>query len=235
MVDGDEGDEAAQAFESLRAEVALLRRAVERLVAEQAEGGPAPDYSETLGVLANTITATAQRVDVLVKSPALSLTPQEISRQVTAAGSEARREDHRLLVAAKQAMEEVAARLGRQLRTHVVAVEQRRRLWWVGSGGLVAGMALWAGLAGPIARAMPADWQWPERMAARTLALPMWEGGQRLLRTAAPEAFASIAAGDRFVTANRKVLEACQKRANRTGKSARCTVKVEPIDRDVHR
>lgn len=234
-MDSDDGDEAVQAFESLRAEVSLLRRAVERLAVERANGEPAPDYAETLGVIANNITATAQRVDVLVKSPALSLTPQEISRQVTAAGTDARREDHGLFVVAKQAMEEAAARLGRQLHAHVEAAEQRRRLWWAGSGGLVAGMVLWASLAGPVARAMPSDWLWPERMAARTLALPMWEGGLHLMRTAAPEAVARLAAGDRFVSANRKVLEACQKRANRTGEKARCTVTVEPVDRDVHR
>jgi hypothetical protein len=235
MIEEDGEDEAARAFESLRAEVSLMRRAVERLAAERIDEGHTPDYSETLGVIANNITATAERVDALVRSPALSLTPEGISRQVTAAGGEARREDQRLLIAAQQAMEEVAARLGPQLYAHVGAREQRRRLWWVGSGGLVAGMALWACLAGPVVRTMPASWLLPERMASRILDRPMWEGGQRLMRTAAPEAFAGLAAGNRFVTANRKVLEGCQKRAKRTGKSARCTVKVEPVDRRIRR
>lgn len=47
MVDGE--DEAARAFEDLRAEVSLLRRAVERLAAEPSD---TPDYAETLGIMA---------------------------------------------------------------------------------------------------------------------------------------------------------------------------------------
>ena len=60
MADDDGEDEAARAFEGLRAEVSLMRRAVERLSAERADDSHAPDYSETLGVIAANITATAQ-------------------------------------------------------------------------------------------------------------------------------------------------------------------------------
>ena len=46
MANGE--DEAARAFEYLRAEVSLMRRAVERLAAERAEPSDTPDYAETL-------------------------------------------------------------------------------------------------------------------------------------------------------------------------------------------
>src|SRR3546814_6417993 len=91
----DGEDQAAQAFESLRAEVSLMRRAVERLAAERAEVPDVPDYSETLGVISRNLSATAQRVDALVKSPALSLTPEETGRQIDAASFKARREGTR--------------------------------------------------------------------------------------------------------------------------------------------
>ena len=197
MADGDGEDEAAQAFEGLRAEVSLLRRAVERLTAERADGGHVPDYSETLGVIANNITAIAQRVDALVKSPALALTPEEMNRQIAAAGSAGRAEDRRVIAAARQTIEEVATRLGRQLESHVMADEQRRRLWRVGIAGIAIGMALWAILAGPIARVLPASWLLPERIAARSLRMPMWESGQRLMRAGDPEAFAGVLVGNR--------------------------------------
>ena len=61
MADDEGPSEAAQAFQELRAEVTLMRRAVERLTAERMEVPEPPDYSETLGVIANNITATAQR------------------------------------------------------------------------------------------------------------------------------------------------------------------------------
>lgn len=225
-------DEAARAFESLRAEVSLLRRAIERLAAERAEDTHGPDYSETLGVIANNITATAQRVDALVKSPALSLTPEETSRQIGAASFDARREDHRLFVAAKQGMDEVAAKLGRQLHSHTEAGEQRRRLWRVGLAGLASGMVLWAIFAGPIVRILPASWLVPERMAARSLRMPMWEGGQRLMRAGDAQAFAGVLAGNRLVTANRETLETCRRQVAKAGKAVRCVIEVGTGERD---
>ena len=226
MADGDGEDEAARAFDDLRGEITLMRRAIERLAAERAEDTHGPDYSETLGVIANNITATAQRVDALVKSPALSLTPEETSRQIGAASFDARREDHRLFVAAKQGMDEVAAKLGRQLHSHTEAGEQRRRLWRVGLAGLAVGMALWAILASPIARILPTSWLLPERMAARSLRMPMWEGGQRLMRAGDAQAFAGVLAGNRLATANRETLEACRKQAARANKAVRCAIEV---------
>ena len=119
MTDDDGEDQAAQAFENLRAEVSLMRRAVERLAAERGEMADAPDYSETLGVISRNLSATAQRVDALVKSPALSLTPDEITQQIGAAGYMVRREDQRLFAAARQSLEEMAAKSGRQLHSHI--------------------------------------------------------------------------------------------------------------------
>ncbi|MET0376493.1 MAG: hypothetical protein ABW128_19850, partial [Rhizorhabdus sp.] len=97
MTESDGGDEAARAFEGLRGEVTLLRRAVERLTAERAGNGDAPDYSETLGAIANNITATARAVDALVNSPALALTPEELNRRIVEAGVAGRSEDRRAI------------------------------------------------------------------------------------------------------------------------------------------
>lgn len=229
MTADDEGpDEAAQAFEELRAEVTLMRRAIERLTAERFEMPEQPDYSETLGVIANAITATAQRVDRLVKSPMLAMTPEHLAGRITAAASTARQEDRQTIATARTGLEDAT----RQLHGYVVSArrgdEQNRWLMWSAIGGVVVGMILWAVFAGVVARAVPASWQWPERMAARSLDLPMWEGGQRLMQAASPEGFDNIAAGDRIVTANRKVLEACQKQANKAREARRCTISIAP-------
>lgn len=227
MADEDGGDEAAQAFEALRAEVTLMRRAIERLAAERTELPELPDYSETLGVISNNLTATAQRVDALVDSPALRLTPDALGREIAAAGGTARAEDHRALAAARSSLEDVTARLTRALREDRLAGEQN--LWLAGacSIGLVLGMVVWAAFAGPIARAMPASWQWPQRMAARTLDMEMWEGGQHLMATSSPSAFGAIVAGDRIVAANRDALAACQRAATKAKKPVHCTIEVK--------
>ena len=226
MTDEEGPNEAAQAFEELRAEVTLMRRAVERLTAERMEVPEPPDYSETLGVIANNITATAQRVDMLVKSPMLAMTPELLAGRITAAASTARQEDRQTIATARTGLEDVT----RQLHSYVVSArrgdEQNRWLMWTAIGGVVLGMVLWAVFAGVVARAVPASWQWPEKMAARMLAMPMWEGGQRMMQAASPSAFAALATGDRIVAANREALEACRKRANRERETVRCTVSI---------
>lgn len=228
MTDDDGGeDQAAQAFENLRAEVSLMRRAVERLAAERAEVPDAPDYSETLGVISQNLSATAQRVDAMVHSPALALTPEEITRQIGAAGYTVRREDQRQFTAARQALEEMTARIGRQLHSHIEAGEQRRRLGHAGLIGLIAGMAVWAILPGPIARAMPESWHLPERMAARTLAMPMWDGGQRLMAVAGSDAWRGITGAATLARDNRDAIGACRTAAARAKKAVRCTIQVK--------
>lgn len=225
MADGE--DEAARAFEDLRAEVSLMRRAVERLMAERAEPSDTPDYTETLGIISRNLSATAQRIDAVVNSPALRLTPHEIGRQIIEVGTAGRSEDRRAIAAARQVIEEVATKLGRQLDSHLMADEQRGRVRRIGLLGLVLGMVMWATLAGPIAWTMPPGWLWPERMAARTLRMPMWEGGQRLMRAASPGAYAGILAGNRLVAANRETLEACRKRAGKVHKTVHCSIVVK--------
>jgi len=229
MADGQ--DEAARAFEDLRSEVSLVRRAVERLMAERAEPSDTPDYAETLGIISRNLSATAQRIDAVVDSPALSLTPQEISRQIIEVGTAGRSADRRAIAAARQVIEEVATKLGRQLDSHLMAKEQGRQMRHVGLIGLVLGLVLgmvvWATLAGPLARAMPPDWLWPEQMAARMLRMPMWEGGQRLMRAASPQAFAGILAGNRLAATNRETLEACRKRAGKVRKTVHCSIEVK--------
>ena len=226
----EEGSAATQAFEELRAELTLLRQAIERLIAERTELPDAPDYSETLGVISHNLSGTAQRVDALVNSPALSLTTAEINRQIIEVGTAGRSEDRRAIAAARQVIEEVGTKLGRQLDSHVMADEQRRRLWQVGLAALAAGALLWAILAGPLARAMPARWLWPEWMAARSLRMPMWEGGKRLMRAGNAQAYADVQAGNRLVVANRDALAVCRKQAAWAKKAVRCTIQVKVED-----
>jgi hypothetical protein len=229
--DDNQGADAAEAFEAMRGELALLRRAVEGLAAERG-GQDVPDYTETLGRIQQGVNATADCIavinDVIARSPALAIPPEQMAQRIAAAGSAARREDQAVLAKAGEDKARVMAELRAIAGSAWARADQRNRQLWFGLGGVAAGILAWAIVPGLIAREIaPANWQWPERMAARTLDLPMWEGGQRMMRAAAPDAFANIAAGDRIVTANREVLEACLKRANRMREGVRCTVNIE--------
>lgn len=228
MNDDHEPDAAAEAFEGVRGELALLRRAVERLAAERAEVPEIPDYSETLGRMAKALNATMQNVAVLAKAAEDNVAPRYVADRIVAAGAHARDEDRRMIASAGEKMEHATRALHGIGGVARRADEQRRTLWQVGAGACLGGALLWTVLPGVVARALPDRWQVPEWMAARTLDLPKWEAGQRLMRAAAPDAFANIAAGDRIVTANRVALEACQKRANKADETVPCTVRIAP-------
>jgi Ti-type conjugative transfer relaxase TraA len=198
-----------------------------RLAAERMELPEPPDYSETLGVISNNLTATAQRVDALVKSPALRLTPEAMGRQIETAASIARAEDHRALMTARQSLDDTTRQLRGYMMSQRQAFDQNRWIWLTAAIGLVAGMVIWAIFAGIVARSVPASWQWPERMAARSLHMKMWEGGQRMMEAASPSAFGAIVAGDSIVTANRDTLVACQRAATKAKKRVHCTIEVK--------
>ena len=70
-------DAAAEAFEALRAEVAQLRTALERLAP--------PDYSPTLAAIAQSLAA-------MEAHPALRLTPQDLASQVRQASEAAQQQ-----------------------------------------------------------------------------------------------------------------------------------------------
>jgi hypothetical protein len=213
----------------MRGELALLRRAVEGLAAERS-GQDMPNYTETLGVLqqgVNTAGENIARIGQFLKAaPALAMTPEQMAQRIAAAGNAARREDQAALAKAGEDKAGVMAELRAIAGSAWTRADQKNRQLWFGLGGVVAGLVLWAILAGPIARAVPESWQWPEKMAARSLRMPMWEGGQRMMRVASPDAFAAIVAGDRIIAANREALAACRKRANKAHDGIRCAVKL---------
>ena len=111
----DQLDDATQAFDDLRAEVAVLRRAVEAL-------GPAlkenrsPDYSLSLGHIAKAQAAIGTRLETIEGHPALRMTPatfsEQLERVVTNASREARREAEDLVQGISVVSRDVQAMLG---------------------------------------------------------------------------------------------------------------------------
>ena len=234
--DIQEGGDPAEAFDRLRAviegqdrELALLRRAVEGLAAERAAIDMA-DYSETLGHLQQGVDGATGQLDhigkMLAAAPVMAMTPEQMAQRIAAAGSAARREDQAALAKAGEDKARVMAELRAIAGSAWTRADQRNRQLWFGLGGVAIGILAWAILAGAVARAVPESWHWPEKMAARSLRMPMWEGGQRMMHAASPDAFATILAGDRIITANREVLEACRKRANKTRDEIRCAIQL---------
>lgn len=178
-------DAAAEAFERLRSEVALLRRAVEGLAAD-ADAEPI-DYSPTLAELSEALAEVNTQVTALGERAVLALAPERLGSlfQIAAARVLARpvAELERDRSALGQATE--ALRVARQ--ADIARSRSWRRLLGLVGGGTVLGGALWGLLLGPLARVLPTSWSAPERLASATLALPMAEAGERLLGRGDPE------------------------------------------------
>ncbi len=181
------GDTAADAFERLRSEVALLRRAVEGLSTDL--GGEPVDYSPTLAELSEAIADVTTQVTTLGERPLLALAPAQLGFLLQQAAA-------RVLARPVAELERQRAALGQATQAldaarHADAARRQtwRRMASLVGAGAVAGATLWTLLLGPLARVLPASWGAPERRAAATLALPMAQAGERVLRRGDPEAW----------------------------------------------
>ena len=159
-------DPAAAAFEALRREIASLNVAVAGLADERAS---APDYSETLGEITKGVAVAVARMGKLAASPALSLTPAEMARQITAASDETRRQDRVALQQAEERLQRAARDLRGWIDAARLASAQNWRRLQVMLAGLVGSAVLGATFPAVVTRAAPEQWAWPEKSAARVL------------------------------------------------------------------
>ena len=152
-----------------------------------------------------------------------------MASQIATAATTARREDARLVAEARAGLDQVAREIGNRLASARRGDEQNRWLYVIGVSGAVLGLLLYALLAGPIARATPDSWRWPERMAVRVLdERSLWDAGQRLMQTAAPESWGAIVAASPLTDGNREAVQACRERAAKAKEPVRCTIEVKP-------
>lgn len=243
MSDDHERDAATEAFTGLRAdverqgeEIVLLRRAIEGMAAARAEVPDMPefpDYSETLAKQLQGIAIVMREVAALQKLPALDMTPEQMAARITAAGATVRRADHDALTRAASDMTAAAREVRGIVASAWTAERQRMHQLWFALGGLVVGILLWMVLPGLVARELaPASWQWPEKLAARSLGVDsMWAGARRMAAVGAPDTWNMMIDGADLERENQAALARCRKAA-RDGKPVKCTVMISPVDGD---
>jgi hypothetical protein len=217
-------DPAADAFERLRSEVALLRRAVEGLAA--GPGAEPIDYSPTLAELSDAIAEAKAQVTALGERPALALAPEQL-------GALLRQATERLLAKPVAELERERAVLTQAidaLRAAHQTETGRARSWRRGAAlvatGAAAGVIVWGLLLGPVLRTLPAAWGLPERMASATLALPMGAAGDRLLRRGDPRGWEALQLFRRLEDGQTDDLRRCLARST-DAKARTCTLKLQ--------
>jgi hypothetical protein len=221
-LDDDQAGDPTRAFEDLRAEVSVMRRAVEALPGTLKESLPAapPDYRSDVGKVAQVLAAVVGRLDVLEKHPAMRLTPEQYRQAIAREGNELMRDAADKLQAATQeqnrARGELAGMIGTMRR-------QRDQAFWLIALPLAAFVLTL--LASPVVLGeLPFGWNLSA--AATVMKADRWDAGWALLRAANPGDAGDAAAGYNLVQSNRAALVACQLGAAKEGKDQKCTITV---------
>lgn len=224
-LDGDI-DPATQAFARLERQMALMRRAVEHLSTERTDTA-VPDYSATLGKLAGDLAKVTQAVAQIAAEPALKHTPQTMAECIAQAAEITRRSDHERLLQAQIELGTAGEDLRRIVGTIRTAAEQRQRTIKVAGVGVLIGVLLCAGLAGPIARSMPDSWQLPERMARRALGAPtLVDAGARLLRSADSARWVEVVEAAKLSADNREAISRCKGMVKKERRAVNCQLRI---------
>ena len=222
------GDDPEAAFERLRGEVSLLRSAIEGLTAAR-ESIEIPDYEPTLERTEKILVALVHQIDGLSKRPAMMITAEAMGSRVNASVADATAELRNLVNSTRGDMTTATRDLQSITRSRRDRDTQDRWLIGIGLGSAGLAILLYALLASPIARLMPASWLWPERGAMRVLGEPtMWDAGARLMARGSPASWEMIVAANPLADGNREALQACRVAATKAKKPARCTIEVKP-------
>lgn len=171
-------DDPAYAFEALRGEVSLLRRAVEGLTAERQN---APDYTPTLNATAKRLGEISVFMKAIAEQPAIKLTPESLTAEIVEASTAVRAEDRKLIETARSAFDSKVKQLDACFARARNAQEQDAKVFNVSCLAFLFSAVLWMLVPGIVARSLPTSWHVPERIAARVIRRDMQTAGERMM------------------------------------------------------
>lgn len=218
---GEHVGDPAQAFEDLRAEVSVLRRAIEALPAAIRESRP-PDYSEDLAVIGKGLDEIGEQLETVLQSPALRLTPEQQGQAIANAGTVLVREAAQRLDRAAQEAERERSRLSGIVGQAWAQDRQFRLMCWIGGGAFAAGLVLSPIIAGLLPLGVNA------RVAALVMREDRWTAGGDLMRAGNPQGWDRFVANSQLADDNREAIDACRSAAARSGKAQRCALTLTP-------
>lgn len=209
----------AQAFEDLRAEVSMLRRAVEALPGAWEESQP-PDYTPTLGEIAKGLAAVDSRLADIEAHPALRVTPEQHRQAVAQAGNSLMREAVQKLDRAAQDAERERQQLAGLIGTMRTQDEQRGWLLWATAGALAVGL-----LVSPIVAGL-LPFGGAGAVAALIMRADRWNAGSALMQAGSPDGWRGVVDASNLVRGNQEALSACREAAVKAKKEQRCMITV---------
>jgi hypothetical protein len=217
----DQHSDPAKAFEDLRAEVSVLRKAVEALPAAIRDNRP-PDYAPDLAVLGKGLDEIGTQLDTLLKSPALRQTPEQQGQSIARAGTAMIQEAAQKFDRAAQDADRERYNLSQMVGTLGVKA-QRRKFWTI----MLPLVFLLGFIAFPVAmRAMPDGFK--RSVAATIMAETQWNAGIALMQSGNPDGWDQLRADAELVSANRARINDCRNEAAKSKKSRTCTISIAP-------
>ena len=221
-----ETDPATEAFARLEGEMAMVRHTVQNMARERADI-VIPDYTATLGQMADQLAQVSKTLTAIGNKPAIELTPEDIAAQIKRASLDMLRDSSDLFRQGRKDLDLATGRLAAIVGGVRTEGEQKRQTWRFAGIGLAAGMLLWSILPGTIARAMPESWHWPERMARKAVGEPtILEAGIRLIRSQNPQAWEELAEAQLILSENREALTRCTEKALQEERPVRCSIQI---------
>jgi len=219
-----EASDPVQAFEDLRAEVWVMRRAVEALPGAWEENQP-PDYSADLGRITKGLAVVASQLEAIDKHPVLKMTPEQYRQAIAQAGQGLMREAERKFDEATREAEREREQLAELIGTVRRQDEQQRVLWRMGSSCL--GVALVLGLVlSPYLVSVLFWGSWQTGVAAIVMNADRWDAGAALMKAEDPAEWKKLVNDWDLMQRNQKEIAACREEAAKTKKTQRCTITV---------
>ena len=220
MAEDHAGDPAA-VFDDLRAEVSVLRKAVEALPAALRANRP-PDYAPDLAILGKGLDDIAGQLEIIQKYPALRLSPEQHGAAIANSGSAMLREAAQELQQAAQRADRECSHLAALIGTAKTQDRQFRELVWALGIAFAIGLVASPFLSGLLPLGLNG------RIAALVMMQDRWDAGQALMQAGNLDGWAQLTADAALASANRDKISACQNAATKAKKEERCTITVQP-------
>jgi Fe2+ transport system protein B len=153
----EDASDAAAAFRTLNLKIAGLTAAIEGFAARQQEI-QGRDYSADLARIYEQQDRLRAAMNALNEKPAMALTPEKMTKQVTEASYTVRERDYKFLNAAIEQYHLAAKRLSEVVKAAKTAEEQKKTMIGALALGLVLGIVGTLTMLDLIDRVMPASW-----------------------------------------------------------------------------
>ena len=206
--------------QDLRAEVSVLRKAVEALSAAIRDNRP-PDYAQDLAVIGKGLDDIGAQLETLQKYPALRMTPEQQGQSIANAGSALIREVAQKLDRTAQDADRERYNLANMIGTPRGKQDQRYWLMIVGAIAFMIGFTAFPF----VILAMPFGVN--SNIAAALMEADRWDAGIALMKSGYPDGWAQLTADANLVNSNRGKIVACQNTAAKTKKEERCAITVQ--------